>query len=127
MKKAPAKKKFDPIVAILLTVIAVFGLLTVTCYIDQYEQIYTLKLRQEDLAQVINEGDLLRVEYEKRMDYRQIEEYVSENLNMVKLSSRQTQYLVNEASSRTELMLPEEEGVLARITKAFSIILEYFN
>ncbi len=127
MKKAPAKKKFDPIVAILLTVIAVFGLLTVTCYIDQYEQIYTLKLRQEDLAQVINEGDMLRVEYEKRMDYRQIEEYVSENLNMVKLSSRQTQYLVNEASSRTELMLPEEEGVLARITKAFSIILEYFN
>ena len=127
MRTKAKKKIFDPIVVILMLIIGISGILTVTCYIKQYEQMYTLKLRQEDLKSVVNEGNLLQIEYERRMDYRQIEEYVTENLGMVKVSEKQVEYIVNDASSHTELMLPEEDSVLSRITKAFSVILEYFN
>lgn len=127
MKAATKKKVIDPVIVILMLIIAVFGILTVTCYIKQYEQMYTLKLRRADLNEVVNEGTMLQIEYEQKMDYRQIEEYVTSNLDMVKISNKQIEYIVNEASSHTELMLPEEEGVFSRITKAFSVILEYFN
>jgi len=129
MEKVNTKKKFDVTLAILILVIIAFGAMTVTCYISQYEKNYRLKVLKNELAIAQNEGELLRIEYEKRTNYRNVEDYVVNNLGMTKINSYQIEYIVSTNTNQTLLISAEEDdaGLFSRISRAFSVAMEYFK
>ena len=118
MEKVDKKKNFDITIAILILIIIAVGVMSVMCCISQYEKNYRLKLLNNELAFEQNEGELLRIEYEKRTNYRNVEDYVVNRLGMTKINSYQT------------LLISAEEdnaGIFSRISRAFSVALEYFK
>ena len=129
MEKVNKKKNFDVTLALLILVIIALGVMTVTCYISQYEKNYRLKLLKNELAIAQNEGDLLRFVYEKRTNYRNVEDYVVNNLGMTKINSYQIEYIVSTNTNQTLLISAEEDdaGLFSRISRAFSVAMEYFK
>lgn len=114
---------------LLLIVIAFAGLLTVECSIEQYEKTYRVKLLTAELEYEQNEGELLKIEYEKRTNYHDVEDYAINTLGMRKLNKYQIEYIVSTNTNTTQLIMADEDdtGVLSRITTAFAVILEYFD
>ena len=75
-----------------------------------------------------NEGKLLDIEYQSRANYRNIEKYASENLSMKKISSYQIEYIDDQKQENMQVIEHEQdENFFSRISKAFSVILEYFQ
>lgn len=129
MEKVKEKKKFDVTIAILILIIIAVGAMSVMCCISQYEKNYRLKLLNSELAIEQNKGELLRIEYEKRTNYRNVEDYVVNRLGMTKINSYQIEYIVSNNTNQTLLLQPKEDdaGLFSRISRAFSVALEYFK
>lgn len=129
MEKLNKKSNFDITIAILILIIVAVGAMSVMCCISQYEKIYRLKLLNNELAQEQNVGELLRVEFEKRTNYRTVEDYAINRLGMSKINSYQIEYIVSTNTNQTLLISPDEDdaGILSRISRAFSVAMEYFK
>ena len=125
------KKKtgIDFLSIFFIIVILSAGLLMVNCSIEQYEKTYRAKQLTAELEQERNNGEILRIEYEKRTNYREVEDYVVNNLGMAQLSKYQYEYIVSTNTNTTQLIMTEEDnaGFFTRIASTFSIISEYFN
>ncbi len=129
MENAKKKSSFDITTAILIFIIIAIGAMSVICYITQYEKIYCLKQLKNDLAIEQNEGELLRIEYEKRTNYRNVEDYAINRLGMTKINSYQIEYIVSNNTNQTLLISAEEDdaGLFSRISRALSVAMEYFG
>lgn len=129
MENAKKKSGFDITTAILIFIIIAIGAMSVICYITQYEKIYCLKQLKNDLAIEQNEGELLRIEYEKRTNYRNVEDYAINRLGMTKINSYQIEYIVSNNTNQTLLISAEEDdaGLFSRISRALSVAMEYFG
>lgn len=129
MKKIASKKALNPVAFIITLLIITIEVFNVNCYIDQYEKNYNEKLLKDELQKEQNEGEQLRIEYESRTNYRAIEEYVSENFMMKKIDNYQIEYIVNDAENTSQVIKANsyDEGFFSRLSRAFSLIAEYFN
>ena len=129
MEKTAKSKNIDILTAILIFIIIAVGAMSVMCCITQYEKIAELKSLNNQLADVQNEGELLKIKYEERTNYRAVEEYAVNRLSMVKINNYQIEYIVSKNSNQTLLIAAEEEdaGILPRISRAFSVAMEYFK
>lgn len=122
------KKSIDAVVLLLLVAIIFSGFLSVKCHIDSYERNFELSNMKEEYEDLKNEGERLRIEVSKETNYIAIEAYVQEMLNMEKIRPHQIEYIRKDAESYIELLNDgENESMLTRIAKAFSVITEYFN
>lgn len=122
------KKSFDALSAFLALLIIAISIVGVNCYISQYEKNYQNTQLSAELAEVQNEGKLLDIEYQSRSNYRNIEKYASENLSMKKISSYQIEYIDDQKQESMQVIEHEQnENFFSRISKAFSVILEYFQ
>lgn len=127
-KNLKKKRAFDSVSAFLAFLIVAVSIIGVNCYIQQYEKNYQANKLKKELAQVQNEGELLDIEYQSRANYRDIEAYVSENMSMKKISSYQIEYIDDANSDNMQVIEHEDnDGLFTRISKAFSVILEYFR
>ncbi len=122
-------RKADPAAIILVVAIIVVSILSVNCYIEKYEKTYDALKLENEYSDVCNEGKLLNIEYSKRADYKEIKEYVQKNFNMKKLETYQYEYINNSEGDKMLVKTSDEkdESFISGITKAFSVILEYFN
>jgi hypothetical protein len=131
MKKMTKKKAFSANAAafIITLIILTINIFNVNCYIEQYEKNYHEKLLKDELAKEQNDGERLRIEYESRTNYKAIEEYVTKNFMMKKIDNYQIEYIVNDAENTSEVVKADDydEGFFNRLSKAFSMIAEYFN
>jgi hypothetical protein len=131
MKKMTKKKAFSANAAafIITLIILTINIFNVNCYIEQYEKNYHEKLLKDELAKEQNDGERLRIEYESRTNYKTIEDYVTKNFMMKKIDNYQIEYIVNDAENTSEVVKADDydEGFFNRLSKAFSMIAEYFN
>ncbi|MBQ6051791.1 MAG: hypothetical protein IJL30_00710 [Clostridia bacterium] len=129
MEKTAKHKNIDILTAILIVIIIAVGALSVMCCITQYEKIAELKTLNRQLAEAQNEGELLKIKYEERTNYRAVEDYAVNRLGMIKINNYQIEYIVSKNSNQTLLIAAEEEdaGILPRISRAFSVAMDYFK
>lgn len=131
MKKLTGKKALNTnaVAFIIILLIIATGVFNVNCYIEQNEKNYREKLLRDELAKEQNKGARLSIEYESRTDYRAIEEYVSQNFMMKKVDNYQIEYIVNDVENNSEVIKINsyDESFFTRLSKAFSMITEYFN
>jgi len=115
---------------VMLVLVFIFTLVAgVNCCITQYEKIYRTQQLAANLEEEINKGEKLRIEYEKRTNIREVEDYAVNNLGLQKYSNYQVEYITQYNENKTVLFEKEvpEESVLSRVAAVFSIISEYFN
>ena len=68
------------------------------------------------------------IEYKSRVNYKLVEDYVTENLNMKKLENYQIEYISKSADDMSVVVKNDDDnGFLSRIANTFSIIAEYFR
>lgn len=129
MNKQKVNTVFNCITVVLLLIILVLSIAGVNCYIEQYEKIYRTKQLSAQLEEEINNGEKLRIEYEKRTNIREVESYAVNNLGLQKYSSYQVEYITNQNTNKTVMFDKEQpkESVLTRVAAVFSIIAEYFD
>lgn len=127
--KEKKKRRFDILSLILTVMIVIVSVLSVNCYIEQYEKNYKAEKLKKELSQAQNDGELLKIEYQRRANYKTIEEYVSSNLSMEKINSYQIEYLRKENNNTMQYVKNDEDNdsFASKISKAFSVILEYFK
>ncbi|MBQ7014824.1 MAG: hypothetical protein IJN12_01740 [Clostridia bacterium] len=112
------------VLVLILTLVA-----SVNCYITQYEKIYRTNELTAKLEEEINNGEKLRIEYEKRTNIREVEDYAVNVLGLQKYSNYQVEYITKQNSNKTVMFEQEAptESVLSRVATVFSIIAEYFD
>ena len=112
------------VLVLILTLVA-----SVNCYITQYEKIYRTNELTAKLEEEINNGEKLRIEYEKRTNIREVEDYAVNVLGLQKYSNYQVEYITKLNSNKTVMFEQEAptESVLSRVATVFSIIAEYFD
>ena len=129
--KKNIKKKnraFDMTSLMIAFFIVVVSIVGVNCYIQQYEKNYEMNQLKRELAEVQNEGELMDIEYQSRANYRTIEAYVSEHMSMKKISNYQIEYIDDGNNDRMQVIEHDENnGFFSQLSKAFSVILEYFQ
>lgn len=126
-KKMNRKKMNWTAVFIVLTLaINLFG---ISCLIEQYEKSCQATKLQAELEDEIRTGERLSVEYEKRTNYQDIEEYITENTNLKKAETYQYEYLRDESSNSSVVKKTENDGggLLSQLSRTFSVIAEYFR
>lgn len=129
MNKSKANNVINIINICLVLVMIVSLIAGVNCYIEQYEKIYRTKQLTAQLEEEINNGEKLRIEYEKRTNIREVEDYAVNVLGLQKYSNYQVEYITYQNTNRTVMFdndLPQE-SVLTRVAAVFSIITEYFD
>lgn len=129
MNKSKANNVINIINICLVLVMIVSLIAGVNCYIEQYEKIYRTKQLTAQLEEEINNGEKLRIEYEKRTNIRAVEDYAVNVLGLQKYSNYQVEYITYQNTNRTVMFdndLPQE-SVLTRVAAVFSIITEYFD
>lgn len=129
MNKSKANTVINIINICLVLVMIVSLIAGVNCYIEQYEKIYRTKQLTAQLEEEINNGEKLRIEYEKRTNIREVEDYAVNVLGLQKYSNYQVEYITYQNTNRTVMFdndLPQE-SVLTRVAAVFSIITEYFD
>ena len=125
MKK---KKSYGKLTLILSVLILFVSMLTVPCYITQYEKNYETRKLTAELEEEINRGKRLMIEYKSRVNHKVVEEYAYEKLNMKKLENYQIEYILKESDDKSVVVKnDEEDGFLARLASTFSIVAEYFR
>lgn len=129
MKKSKKNYVINFITAMLLLVIIAVGIMSVNCYIEQYEKIYRAKQLNAELVKTQNDGEKLRIDYEKRTNYHDVEDYAVNVLGLVKYSTYQVEYITNSSTNKTVMVSESksDEGIFSRIAGVFSVIAEYFN
>ncbi len=113
----------------LSVLILLSAVLTVPCYIKQYQKNKTASNLTKELQNEINIGTRLRIEYEIRSDYKTIEDYVSNNLSMKKVDNYQIEYLMRETGNVSVVVYDEDDdgNFLTDLARTFSAITEFFR
>lgn len=113
----------------LSVLILLSAVLSLPCYIQQYQKNKTANNLAKELQTEINTGTRLRIEYEIRSDYKTIEDYVSNDLSMKKVDSYQIEYLMREAGDVSVVVNNEDKDTnfLTSISRTFSAITEFFK
>ena len=102
--------------------------LNVPCYITQYEKNYEVRQLTSELEEEVNRGKRLLIEYKSNVNYKAVEDYVSENLNMKKLANYQVEYVLKHSESNSVVVKDDSNGgFLSGIANTFSVIAEYFR
>ncbi len=129
MNKSKSNAIINIINISLVLIMLVSLVASVNCYIEQYEKIYRTKQLTAQLEDEINNGEKLRIEYEKRTNIREVEDYAVNVLGLQKYSNYQVEYITYQNSNKSVLFdndMPKE-SVLTRVAAVFSIITEYFD
>lgn len=112
---------------ILLAVALVFVMLaSVGCYINKYEINYDKEKYLAELEEAKNEGELLKVEYQRKADYNAVRDYAENTLGMKKIEDFQIIYMPDSQTDSMQVV-SNNEGLTSRLSKTFSIVLEYFK
>jgi hypothetical protein len=129
MENQKTSSMLNRIIALLFVAVLVLGIAGVNCYIEQYEKIYQTKKLTEKLEEEINKGEKLRIEYEKRTNIREVENYAVNVLGLQKYSNYQVEYVSKHNSNKTVVFNGDgpQESVLSRVASVFSIFMEYFD
>ncbi len=122
------KKHFNLWSVLLMVGIICLGLFSLNCYIVQNEKNNEIKKMEEQLQAACDEGHRMAIEIERRSDHFTVEAYATRELGMCKLENYQIQYLQQDVFGNAELLHREEEdGFFTRVTKAFSVITDFFE
>lgn len=122
------KKNYGKLTVVLVVMIVLVTTLNIPCYITQYEKITEARTLTEELNDEVNRGKRLLIEYKSRVNYKLVEDYVTENLNMKKLENYQIEYISKSADDMSVVVKNDDDnGFLSRIANTFSIIAEYFR
>ena len=112
----------------ILSCIAIVALMiiSVNCYIKKYEINYRTEVLEKEYDKAYNEGERLKVEYQKRTDYNGVSEYAETVLGMKKINDYQIIYM---PATETDVMrvVSSGESFADKISKTFSIVLEYLK
>ena len=129
MNKSNKNAVINYINIVLVLVLIVVLVAGVNCYITQYEKNYRTQELTAQLEEEINNGEKLRIEYEKRTNIREVEDYAVNQLGLQKYSSYQVEYITRQNTNKTVLFEKEvpKESMVSRVAAVFSIIAEYFN
>ena len=101
-------------------------IVSVNCYIKKYEINYRSEVLAQKYEEAYNEGERLKVEYQKRTDYNDVTEYAETVLGMKKTSDYQIVYLP--ATEVDEMRVVSAGDSFAdKLTKTFSVVLEYLR
>lgn len=112
---------------ILLAVALVFVMLaSVGCYINKYEINYDKEKYLAELEEAKNEGELLKFEYQRKADYNAVRDYAENTLGMKKIEDFQIIYMPDSQTDSMQVV-SNNEGLTSRLSKTFSIVLEYFK
>ncbi len=127
-KTKEKKSGVDTVAVILVLAIVVVAVVSVNCYIEKYEKDYELGLLQAEIEEAQNDYALLQVEYQKRIGYFSVSEYAENELGMTKISPYQIEYLDRGQTDTMQVVENDEEmGFAERVSKVFSVVLEYFK
>ena len=122
------KKNYGKLTVVLVVMIVLVTTLNIPCYKTQYEKNYEARTLTEELNDEVNRGKRLLIEYKSRVNYKLVEDYVTENLNMKKLENYQIEYISKSADDMSVVVKNDDDnGFLSRIANTFSIIAEYFR
>lgn len=122
------RKSYGKLTVILAVLILLVSTLNIPCYITQYEKNYEARQLTSNLEEEVNRGKRLLIEYKSRINFKDVEAYASENLNMKKAENYQIEYIMKKADDMSVVVKNDsEDGFLSRIANTFSIIAEYFR
>lgn len=128
MRKKENGKNYGRLTVVLTALILFVSALNVPCYIAQYEKNYEVRQLTAELEDEVNRGKRLQIEYKSNVNYKLVEEYVSQNLNMKKIENYQIEYVLKESDAVSAVVKNEsDEGFLSGIANTFSVIAEYFR
>ena len=129
MNKSKKNVVINYINVALVLVLIITLVASVNCYITQYEKIYRTNELSAKLEEEINNGEKLRIEYEKRTNIREVEDYAVNVLGLQKYNNYQVEYITKQNVNKTVMFEQETqtESVISRVATVFSIIAEYFD
>ncbi len=112
----------------ILACVAIVALMiiSVNCYVRKYELSYRSEILENEYEEVYNEGERLKVEYQKLTDYSEVSEYAETVLGMKKISEYQLIYMQTDKADEMTVV-SSHESFADKITKTFSVVLEYLN
>lgn len=124
--KETSKKSFGAFEILSCIAIVVLMIISVNCYIKKYEINYRTEVLEKEYDKAYNEGERLKVEYQKRTDYNGVSEYAETVLGMKKINDYQIIYMP--ATETDEMrVISSGESFADKISKTFSIVLEYLK
>ena len=124
--KETSKKSFGAFEILSCIAIVALMIISVNCYIKKYEINYRTEVLEKEYAKAYNEGERLKVEYQKRTDYNGVSEYAETVLGMKKINDYQIIYMP--ATETDEMrVVSSSESFADKISKTFSIVLEYLK
>lgn len=124
--KETSKKSFGAFEILSCIAIVVLMIISVNCYIKKYEINYRTEVLEKEYDKAYNEGERLKVEYQKRTDYNGVSEYAETVLGMKKINDYQIIYMP--ATETDEMrVVSSGESFADKISKTFSIVLEYLK
>lgn len=124
--KETSKKSFGAFEILSCIAIVVLMIISVNCYIKKYEINYRTEVLEKEYDKAYNEGERLKVEYQKRTDYNGVSEYAETVLGMKKINDYQIIYMP--ATENDEMrVVSSGESFADKISKTFSIVLEYLK
>lgn len=122
------RKSFSLLSVLLVAAIVALGILSVNCSIVQNERNSQLRRLQTELAETQDLGARMEIEIEQRSDHFAIEAYATQKLGMRRLETYQVQYIRDDVFSNAVLLNQErDEGFFADVTKAFSVLNDFFR
>ncbi len=124
--KETSKKSFGAFEILSCIAIVALMIISVNCYIKKYEINYRTEVLEKEYDKAYNEGERLKVEYQKRTDYNGVSEYAETVLGMKKINDYQIIYMP--ATETDEMrVVSSSESFADKISKTFSIVLEYLK
>ena len=124
--KQTSKKSFGAFEILSCIAIVALMIISVNCYIKKYEINYRTEVLEKEYDKAYNEGERLKVEYQKRTDYNGVSEYAETVLGMKKINDYQIIYMP--ATETDEMrVVSSGESFADKISKTFSIVLEYLK
>ena len=100
MNKSKKNVVINYINVALVLVLIITLVASVNCYITQYEKIYRTNELSAKLEEEINNGEKLRIEYEKRTNIREVEDYAVNVLGLQKYNNYQVEYITKQNKSK---------------------------
>ena len=124
--KETSKKSFGAFEILSSIAIVALMIISVNCYVKKYEINYRTEVLEKEYDKAYNEGERLKVEYQKRTDYNGVSEYAETVLGMKKINDYQIIYMP--ATETDEMrVVSSGESFADKISKTFSIVLEYLK
>ena len=124
--KETSKKSFGAFEILSCIAIVALMIISVNCYIKKYEINYRTEVLEKEYDKADNEGERLKVEYQKSTDYNGVSEHAETVLGMKKINDYQIIYMP--ATETDEMrVVSSGESFADKISKTFSIVLEYLK